>query len=87
METALHKLQNHLAQNVKTHRKALGLSQERLALDAGVDRTYVSQIERGISNPSLLVMARLAYVLGVDVVALLSPRISEATSEDVGAGE
>ena len=43
------------------------MSQEALALQAEVDRTYVSQLERGIANPSLLVLYRLASVLGCDL--------------------
>lgn len=42
-----------------------GLSQERLALEAGLDRTYVSGIERGERNPSLTNLLRLAETLGV----------------------
>lgn len=44
-----------------------GLSQEALALAAGVDRTYVSQLERGIANPSLLILWRLADALKMDL--------------------
>jgi transcriptional regulator with XRE-family HTH domain len=65
-------LLQHLASNIKTRRKALGITQEALALDAGIDRTYISQIERGISNPSLLVLVKVAEILDVDVVALLA---------------
>jgi transcriptional regulator with XRE-family HTH domain len=64
-------LLQHLASNVKTRRKQLGITQEILALDAGIDRTYISQIERGISNPSLLVLVKVAEILDVDVVELL----------------
>lgn len=62
----------NLAENVRRRRKLLHLSQEELALRAGVDRTYVSQIERRVSNPSLLILSRLSDVLGVDVACLLS---------------
>lgn len=55
-----------------TARKAVGLSQEELAEKAGIDRTYVSQIERGISNPSLVVLVKLSQALGVEVVDLIS---------------
>lgn len=51
------------------------LSQERLALDADVDRTYVSQIERGIGNPSLLVLCKLGLVLNTDVCDLLEGNV------------
>lgn len=57
------KLQRSLAEEIKAARLAAGLSQEALALQAEVDRTYVSQLERGIANPSLLILHRLADVL------------------------
>jgi len=50
------------------------LSQEELALNADVDRTYVSQIERAIGNPSLLVLCKLGTVLGVDIRDLLDAK-------------
>lgn len=42
-------------------------TQEDLAAELNVDRTYVSQLERGIKNPSLKTMAKLAKVLSVQV--------------------
>jgi len=47
------------------------VSQEQLAFDAEIDRTYVSQIERSVINPSLLVLHKVAVALGVSVVDLL----------------
>lgn len=64
-------LQQTLAEQVKVRRHALGLSQEQLALIAEIDRTYVSQLERGLINPSLKVLWRLAVVLKTEVPALL----------------
>ena len=49
-----------LAMNLKAIRAEKGLAQERLALDAGEDRTVVSKIERAKTNPSLDVLLRLA---------------------------
>lgn len=51
---------------------ARGLSQEALAHDAEVDRTYVSGIEREGFNPSLDILCRLATVLEVDIVELFA---------------
>jgi transcriptional regulator with XRE-family HTH domain len=65
-------LRQHLATNLKSFRREHALSQERLSLEADVDRTYVSQIERSLGNPSLLVISALAAVLGKDVCELLS---------------
>ena len=66
-----------LAAEIKQSRKRLGLSQEAPALQAEVDRTYVSQLERGVANPSLLILHRISVVLGVDLSVSLS-RTSDA---------
>ena len=42
-------------------------TQEDLAGELGVDRAYISQLERGIKNPSLKTMAKLAKVLSVQI--------------------
>lgn len=60
-----------LGGNIRKLRKRRGLSQEELALDAGIDVTYLGGIERGRRNPSLLVIARLADVLGIHPAKLL----------------
>ena len=60
-----------LAERVKTLRREAGLSQEKLALEADIDRTYASQIERAIGNPSLKVICKLAEVLNVSPLELL----------------
>ena len=57
--------------NLKRLRKSKSLAQERLALEAGVDRTVVSKIEREVANPSLEILVRLAVALDVQVSALL----------------
>jgi len=73
-KSSLQHLQALLALNLRAYRKEAGFSQEGLALEAGVDRTYVSQIERGIGNPSLGVLCRLADILGLTVQDLLAER-------------
>lgn len=60
-----------LGRAVHRHRIKLGISQEDLADRVGLDRTYVSGIERGIRNPTFLVLLRLAQVLAVPVASLL----------------
>ncbi|MBR0847259.1 helix-turn-helix transcriptional regulator [Bradyrhizobium diazoefficiens] len=52
-----------VADAVRKARRGLGLSQEDLALEAGLDRTYVSQVERGTRNCTIVVLARLARAL------------------------
>lgn len=53
-------------------RKAKGLSQERLALEADVQRTYVSMLERGLNSVSIKVLFKLAPLLGVRPAEILS---------------
>lgn len=53
------------------HRTALGISQEELGERAGLDRTYVSGLERGVRNPSLTALVCVAQGLGVSVSRLL----------------
>jgi transcriptional regulator with XRE-family HTH domain len=53
-------------------RKAQKLSQEGVALKAGLDRSYVGQIERGESNLSLVNIRRIADALGVEVGELFA---------------
>ncbi|RUT30408.1 XRE family transcriptional regulator [Arsenicitalea aurantiaca] len=60
-----------LAINLRRLRVERGLSQERLAADAGVDRTFVGGIERQSENPSIDVLDRLAAALSVEVDTLL----------------
>lgn len=64
--------QRSLAERVRALRQERGLSQEDLALQAGIDRTYQSQIERAIGNPSLRVLCALAEALDVCLRDLLT---------------
>ncbi len=50
---------------VRRHRRALGLTQEILAIETGLDRTYVSLLERGLRRPSLTTVFVLARRVGV----------------------
>ena len=53
-------------------REEVGLSQENLALKAGLHRNYIGILERGEQNPSLLVMLKISKALGVSLAELLS---------------
>jgi len=57
---------------VKTARVRLGLSQEGLADRAQLDRSYMSQIERGIKNATLASIHRISKALGLDASELVS---------------
>ena len=65
------KRRKSLAARVRALRVERGLSQEALAYEVGIDRTYQSQIERGVGNPSLRVLCAIAIALKVDPVELL----------------
>jgi transcriptional regulator with XRE-family HTH domain len=60
------------AVNLRSARLAHGFSQEELAARAGLHRNYIGSVERNERNISIDSMERLAIVLGVDVVDLLS---------------
>lgn len=55
------------ASNLKRLRAKARLSQEELALRSGLDRTYISGCERGVRNPSLLSVEKIAEALDVSV--------------------
>ena len=65
------KRRKSLAARVRALRVERGPSQEALAYEVGIDRTYQSQIERGVGNPSLRVLCAIAVALKVDLVELL----------------
>ena len=60
-----------VGRNVREHRHARGLSQEELGFEAGLDRTYISGIERGIRNPTVLIVGKIARALRVSPDTLL----------------
>ncbi len=62
---------------VKSRRKVLGISQDELAWRAGVHRTYVTNVERGICNPSLVSISKIADALGTSTSNLLIEAESE----------
>ena len=61
------KAQALVARNIRRLRVGQGLSQEALAVDAGIDRTYVSRLERGLENPSVAVLEKLAVALKASI--------------------
>ena len=63
-----------LGQRVREERKRLGLSQEQLALETEMKRSYLSDLERGIRNPTVKAIERLAHALRVDAWTLLQPK-------------
>lgn len=60
-----------LGVNVRHHRKQKGMTQEELAALADMERSYVSDLERGTRNPSVAALGRLAAALEVKPSELL----------------
>jgi transcriptional regulator with XRE-family HTH domain len=60
-----------LGREIKKAREVLQQSQEALAFEAGIHRTYVSLLERGKKSPTLAVIVRLATALGIKPSELL----------------
>lgn len=67
---------NHLLEGfgslIAERRKTAGISQEELAHRADLDRTYVSGLERGVRNPSLTAVVKVAKGFGITTSELLA---------------
>lgn len=59
-----------IASNIRRLRTAVGLSQEVLAVDAGVDRSYMSRLERGTVSAGVDVLEKIADALGCKLAEL-----------------
>ena len=64
-------LRDAFAANLRRLRYAKGISQEDLAYEAGINRSYMSKLEKGVSYPGLEIIAKLATVLEVEPAELL----------------
>lgn len=65
-------IRNILASNIKRIRLERGLSQEELAHRAGIDRTYISALERRVYGAGIDILGRIADALDVEAAALLA---------------
>jgi transcriptional regulator with XRE-family HTH domain len=64
-------IQRAFGNSVRKHREAKKLSQEALAEKAELDRTYISDIERGVRNPGVKNVVRIASGLGISASKLM----------------
>ena len=74
------KLTTIFARNLRLCRRAAGLSQERLAEFAGLDRNYIGKLEREESSPTLETVEALALALQIDVKQLIDRPFDQAKS-------
>lgn len=73
---------------LRSLRKEAALSQEQLALEAGVERNFVSLIERGLNQPSIRVVFKLCAALGVrpsSVIAEVERKLDGTSTTDDAA--
>jgi transcriptional regulator with XRE-family HTH domain len=81
------KAQALVARNLRKLRVKRGLSQESLAVDAAIDRTYVSRLERGLENPTIGVIERLAIALDAKISEFfISPSANEPPPKSLPSG-
>jgi transcriptional regulator with XRE-family HTH domain len=64
-------IRRQVGRNLAKFRKEKGLTQEDLAFDCELDRTYISGIERGIRNPTVLIIQKIAAALKIAPYQLL----------------
>jgi len=64
-------IRDTFARNLRTARRAKGMSQEELAGRAELDRTYISALERSVYNATIEVVDRIAKVLEIEASSLL----------------
>lgn len=64
-----------VGRNITYLRRKLGLSQEEVAYRAHIDRSYLSQVEHGKRNISLVVLVEIASALGVDAPSLMKESV------------
>lgn len=61
-----------LGKAISNARKQQGVSQEKLALLAGVDRSYVGRVERGDNNVAVLTLLKIGQAMNVSIADLMS---------------
>jgi transcriptional regulator with XRE-family HTH domain len=71
MKATLPALKLALSTNIKRLRKEQGISQEKLALKADIDRSYMSEVERCLANPSIEALLKIGNALDVPPSELL----------------
>ncbi len=68
-------------QTLRHFRTSLKISQERLSQESGLDRTYISLLERGLRQPSLTTILQIAKALDISSIKLIE-KVEELLSEN-----
>ena len=68
----MNKMNKKLGDVICRYRQKANLSQEEMADYAGIHRTYVSQIERGLKSPTLVVLVKIAKALNIKASTILA---------------
>jgi len=71
-----------VGKNTRRFRKVRGLSQEVLAFECGLHRTYISGVERGIRNPTVVILDKIAAALEIPAWRLLDDGSDEVRTGD-----
>jgi transcriptional regulator with XRE-family HTH domain len=61
-----------IGRQIRHYRREAAMSQEDLAEKSGIYRTYLSRIENGVANPSIMVLATIACTLNVQIQSLMA---------------
>ena len=77
----LEKIRKILPSRIRTFRNSMAMTQERFAEEVDVHATYISRIESGKKLPTLIIVCKIADVLGIDIYELLIDE-AEANSYD-----
>jgi len=64
-------IRKQIGLNIRKKREGLGLSQEALAHESGIHRTYISGLERGVRNPTVTIIQSIAVALNIRPSKLL----------------
>jgi transcriptional regulator with XRE-family HTH domain len=65
-------LQSIFGEVIRSYRKEKRISQERLALDSDLQRSFISRLERGLTQPTLVTIFELAQALNVEPVQIIA---------------
>lgn len=87
LEQGAEALVNALARVIEARRQALAISQEELAKRAGISRTYLSDIERGLRNISVVTLTKLARAMQSDASTMLSEAENATNAVQPNAAE